>query len=101
MKKMTKNDIINDIFEKTSHKKKSIQEIVDATFACIKESLIGGSNIELRGFGIFEVRERKGRSGLRNPKTGELFKLEPHSVVIFRPGKEVKTAVRKNHPVKL
>ena len=49
--------------------------------------------IELRGFGTFEIRTRKGREKARNPKTGDLVSVETHGVAIFRPGKELKDAV--------
>ena len=49
--------------------------------------------IELRGFGTFEVRTRKGREKARNPKTGDLVAVDTHGVAVFRPGKELKDLV--------
>ena len=62
-------------------------------FAEIKRGLEEDRVIELRGFGTFEVRTRKGRERARNPKTGEIVAVETHGVAIFRPGKELKDSV--------
>ena len=94
-KKITKVDLVEAVFLDTSLEKKEIQEVVDSLLEKIKDSLKAGSSIELRGFGSFEVRLRKGRAKARNPKTGELVSVEPHSVAIFRPGKELKDTVWK------
>ena len=58
-----------------------------------KDGLKEDRVIELRGFGTFEIRTRKGREKARNPKTGDLVSVETHGVAIFRPGKELKDAV--------
>ena len=55
-----------------------------------REALEKGSTIELRGFGTFEARLRKGRSVARNPKTGEKLSVEPHYVAAFRSGQILK-----------
>ena len=59
----------------------------------IKTSLKDGATIELRGFGTFEPRLRKGRSRARNPKTGEQLSVAPHYVAAFRSGQELKNAL--------
>jgi nucleoid DNA-binding protein len=46
--------------------------------------------VELRGFGTFEIRTRKGREKARNPKTGEVVPVQNHGVTVFRPGKDLK-----------
>ena len=65
----------------------------DEFFEEIKVGLKKDQVIELRGFGTFEVRTRKGREKARNPKTGDLVSVETHGVAIFRPGKELKECV--------
>ena len=70
-----------------------IHEIVDAFFEEVKDGLKEEKIIELRGFGTFEVRTRKGREKARNPKTGELVAVDTHGVAVFRPGKELKDLV--------
>jgi len=68
--------------------KNTIQEAIDQIFDEMKEALIRGEKIELRGFGIFEVKPRKTGVG-RNPKTGETVQIEPGKKVKFRPGKNL------------
>lgn len=92
-KKITKIDLVEAVFLDTNLEKKVVQEVFDSLLDKIKDSLKSGSSIELRGFGTFELRERKGRSKARNPKTGETVSVENHSIVAFRPGKELKAAV--------
>ena len=59
----------------------------------IKKSLENGSTIELRGFGTFEPRLRKGREKAHNPKTGEILSVAPHYVAAFRAGQDLKKAL--------
>ena len=92
-KKQTKSDLIDKIYEKTGNELKDIRVIVDLFLDQIKDSLEKQQSVELRGFGTFEVRERKGRKKARNPKTGEIVSVEDHAVVAFRSGKELKNTV--------
>ena len=92
-RKLTKNDLIESVYLKTKVDKQCVQLVVDSIFEQLKISLQSGKKIELRGFGTFENRMRKGRSKARNPKTGELVSVDPHFVSVFRPGKEIKQAV--------
>src|SRR5438128_8666773 len=70
------------------------KEIVQQTFDAIVETLLAEKRIELRNFGVFEVKRRKARKA-RNPRTGERVDVEPKNVVIFKPGKEMEERVRK------
>lgn len=88
--KITKNKLVDSIYKKTDVEKQVIQIVVDSFLDNLKESLETGSTIELRGFGTFEPRLRKGRSRARNPKTGEQLSVEPHYVAAFRAGQELK-----------
>jgi integration host factor subunit beta len=88
--KLTKADIVEAIVEKTKLGKKEIHFIVDAIFEEIRKSLGEDKIVELRGFGTFEVRTRKGRSKARNPRTGEAILVHDHGATVFRPGKELK-----------
>ena len=92
-KKYTKADIVDSVSQKTGMNRKDIRMIIDSFINEIKTSLIEGLVLELRGFGTFEVRIRKGREKARNPKTGMPVAVEPHGVAVFRPGKELKQAV--------
>jgi len=100
-KKVTKNDVVERIYEDTGLDitKKDIHTIVDKVFEEIKLALVEDQTVELRGFGTFEVRTRKGRDRAHNPKTGEQVSVEVHGAAVFRPGKELKNSVwslRKN-----
>ena len=92
-KKITKYDLVESIYENTKYEKQMIQELVEKLLSVIKDSLKSGSTIELRGFGTFEPRLRKGRLRARNPKTGEQLSVAPHYVAVFRPGQEIKKAL--------
>jgi nucleoid DNA-binding protein len=59
------------------------------------KSMLEAKTIELRGFGTFEIKKRKGRAKARNPKTGEVVSNEDHGVAVFRPGKELKVKAWK------
>lgn len=94
-RKITKSDIVDAVYKSTDVEKKVIQEIVDSFLIHTREFLETGSNIELRGFGTFEIRLRKGRSIARNPKTGEKLSVEPHYVAAFRAGQILKEKLWK------
>lgn len=92
-KKITKTELVDLVYEKTGIIRKDIKTVVDLTLEGIRGALSGGMAIELRGFGTFEVRRRKGRSRARNPKTGENVSVTSHGIAAFRPGRELKQAV--------
>ncbi len=93
--KLTKAKIIDAIHEQTNVDRNEIHEVIDLFVEEIKKALVQGRVIELRGFGTFEVRVRKGRKKARNPKTGEQLSVASHGVAAFRPGKELKKDVWK------
>ncbi|AIW88467.1 integration host factor [Treponema sp. OMZ 838] len=92
--KQTKTGIVDAIYKKTDHMLKDIHSISDLFFSEMFDALQRGETIEIRGFGTFSVQFRKGRKGMRNPKTGALVDTTDHSVVVFRPGKILSAAVR-------
>ena len=92
--KQTKTSIVDAIYKKTDHMLKDVHSVSDLFFSEMFQALQRGETIEIRGFGTFSVQFRKGRKGMRNPKTGELVDTEAHSVVVFRPGKVLSAAVR-------
>jgi len=89
-RRFTKADIVDSLYDNTGIDRKDIRKIIDLFFVEIKNSLIRREVIELRGFGTFEIKVRKGRSRARNPKTGETISVRPHGIVCFRPGRELK-----------
>ncbi len=88
--KLTKAEIIEAIFEKTQVNRKIIHGVIDQFFDEVKDALTEDRVVELRGFGTFEIRTRKGREKARNPKTGEVVPVQNHGVTVFRPGKDLK-----------
>jgi integration host factor subunit beta len=88
--KLTKAEIVNNIYECVEVNKKDIHAIIDCFFDEVKSALVEGKIVELRGFGTFEVKTRKAREKARNPKTGEIIPVDSHGVTVFRPGKELK-----------
>src|SRR6202011_6081425 len=70
------------------------KEIVQQTFDAIVDTLLEVGRIELRNFGVFEVKRRKARKA-RNPRTGEKVDVPPKFVVTFKPGKEMEERVRQ------
>ncbi len=86
---MRKRDIVLRISQDTGIKQVVVKEIVQRTFDTILESLKEGKRIELRNFGVFQIKRRKRRIG-RNPKTGEVVPVPERRVVTFKPGLEMK-----------
>ncbi len=88
--KITKNDLVDAVYKSSDFEKQVIAEVVDSFLLQTRNALEKGATIELRGFGTFEPRLRKGRAVARNPKTGETLSVEPHFVAVFRAGKILK-----------
>ena len=91
---MTKKQIVQMISDKTGLTQLQTKDIVDLTFESIVNTLLEEGRIELRNFGVFEVKQRKARKA-RNPRTGEKVDVPPKNVVTFKPGKEMEEKVRK------
>ena len=83
-----KLDIINEVVNKTGITKTKAEMAVETVFESMKRALSHGERIELRGFGIFNVRPRKTGIG-RNPRTGAEVTITPGKAVRFKPGKEL------------
>lgn len=86
----TKADLIEAIHTNGNLNYKEVHGLIDVLFGEIKAAMLAGKTVELRGFGTFEVKKRKGRQRARNPKTGEIVAVEDHGVAAFRPGRELK-----------
>ncbi len=89
---MTKAELINLVAEKTGFTKKDSSIAVDAFIEAISEALSQGERVALVGFGTFEVRERRKRTG-RNPQTGEKIDIPARRVPVFKAGKVLKRIV--------
>ena len=90
---MTKKEIVKTISEKIGMTQLKTKQIVQETFDAIVESLVEEKRIELRNFGVFEVKKRAGRKA-RNPRTGDPVDVPEKYVVTFKPGKEMEQRVR-------
>src|SRR3954464_12339101 len=96
---VTKKEIVKQIADRIGETQLKTKEIVQQTFDAIVETLLEDGRIELRNFGVFEVKRRKARKA-RNPRTGDKVHVPPKNVVTFKPGKEMEERVRqmKNVP---
>jgi integration host factor subunit beta len=92
--KYTKADIIDAIYSKCGMARKDIQSVADLFLDEIKAALVSDKVIELRGFGTFAIKVRKGRQKARNPRTGENLSFSSHGIAAFKPGRELKRGVR-------
>src|SRR5215475_15727736 len=89
---LTKADLIEEVLNVTELPRKESETIVETIFDNIIAALQKGEKIEIRGFGSFRTRQRRGRVG-RNPKTGEKVEVPPKKIPFFKPSKELKDFV--------
>ncbi|MFB3921652.1 MAG: HU family DNA-binding protein [Terriglobia bacterium] len=85
---MIKLDIINEVVTRTGVTKTKAEMAVETVFDAMKKALAKSDRIELRGFGVFNVKPRKTGIG-RNPRTGQEVSIPPGKAVRFKPGKEL------------
>ena len=91
---MTKKEIVKTISDQIGMTQLRTKEIVQKTFDAIVETLVEEGRIELRNFGVFEVKRRAARKA-RNPRTGDKVNVPEKFVVTFKPGKEMEKRVRE------
>jgi len=91
---VTKKEIVKTISEEIGMTQLKTKEIVQKTFDAIVETLVDEGRIELRNFGVFEVKKRAARKA-RNPRTGQRVDVPEKYVVTFKPGKEMEEKVRQ------
>ena len=92
---MTKKEIVRFISDDLNLSQQDVKKVVQKTFDAVIEALAKEGRIELRNFGVFEVKERKARKA-RNPRTGEEVFVASKRVVTFKPGKEMEQIVGVN-----
>ena len=97
---MTKKEIVKKISEDINLTQLKTKDIVQRTLDAIIQTLVSEGRIELRNFGVFEVKQRAPRKA-RNPRTGDKVYVPSKNVVTFKPGKEMEELVRKIDPAKL
>ncbi len=91
---MTKKELADAVAEEADISKKDAAAAVDAVLNSITKSLKKGQKVSLVGFGTFEVRKRKARTGI-NPQTKEPIKIPASKAPAFKPGKALKEAIAK------
>jgi integration host factor subunit beta len=91
---VTKKEIVRTISEEIGLTQLQTKEIVQKTFDAIVDALVADRRIELRNFGVFEVKRRAPRKA-RNPRTDETVYVDEKFVVTFKPGKEMEERVRQ------
>jgi len=91
---VTKKEIVKTISDETGLTQLQIKEIVQRTFQAIIENLVEEGRVELRNFGVFQVKPRAARKA-RNPRTGHQVEVPEKFVVTFKPGKEMENRVKK------
>jgi nucleoid DNA-binding protein len=91
---VTKKEIVKTISDKIGMTQLKTKEIVQNTFQAIVDTLVEERRIELRNFGVFEVKQRAARKA-RNPRTGQRVDVPQKFVVTFKPGKQMEERVRQ------
>lgn len=86
---MNKSELIKALAESKKLHVDESTKIVGAFVDSIKEALLRGDRVEIRGFGSFKIKDYEGYTG-RNPKTGDVVQVKPKKLPLFRPGKELK-----------
>src|ERR1700733_10283546 len=92
---MTKADLVEEVNRATELPRKESETVVETIFDSIIQALQTGDKIEIRGFGSFRTRQRRGRLG-RNPKTGAKVEVPPKRIPFFKPSKELKDFVNSD-----
>lgn len=90
----TKKDLAMQIAQETGCKKSLAAKMVDCIFATMRDRLIKGDRIEIRGFGVFQIKDTLPKPAARNPRTGEVIYVPARRKTHFKPGKMLKDALR-------
>ena len=91
---MTKKEIVKQIADKVGLTQVETKEVVQKTFEAIIDAIATEDRIELRNFGVFEVKKRAPRKA-RNPRTGEPVDVPAKKVVVFKPGRKMEEMVQR------
>jgi nucleoid DNA-binding protein len=93
VRSVTKKDIVMRVSNDTNVAQIDVKKVVQRTLDVVVDSLERGETVELRNFGVFKVKNRRGRIG-RNPRTGEEVQVPEKKVVVFKPGLILKNKVK-------
>jgi nucleoid DNA-binding protein len=94
---MTKKDLARVVSNRTGMPQKQTHEVVQSILGTVLETLAAEGRIELRNFGLFEVKQRAARKA-RNPRTGEKVDVPEKYVVTFKPGRAMQQRVENGSP---
>jgi integration host factor subunit beta len=89
---VTKRELVISVAEQHGYTQNEVADVIQTTLDTITEWLAEGNRIEVRNFGVFEIKVRDARVG-RNPRTGEAVPIEEKRVAVFKPGKALKETV--------
>ena len=92
---MTKRDLVMRISDETGLAQVQVAQALEKAFDAIIASLSRGEGVEIRNFGVFEVRHRRPRVGRKPTDPSKLYQIPARAVVKFKPGKEMKEIVMK------
>ena len=92
---MTKKNLAQAVAKAIGTQRNMAHDMVDSLFQTMREELIEGNRIEVRGFGVLDVKDTKPKPAARNPRTGEVVYVPARRKTHFKPGKELKSALHK------
>ena len=92
---ITKKDLALLVSQSTGCKKNLAAKMVDSLFVAMRDSLIHGNRIEIRGFGVFQVKDTRPKPAARNPRTGEIIYVPARRKTHFKPGRLLKEALHQ------
>ncbi len=92
---MTKRELVIAVAENLRYTQNEVSSVVQTTLDAIAQSLAQGKRLEIRNFGVFEVKKRDSRIG-RNPRTGEEVPISEKRVATFKPGKALREIVQNS-----
>lgn len=95
MSTITKKDLALLVSQSTGCKKNLAAKMVDSLFVAMRDSLIEGNRIEIRGFGVFQVKDTRPKPAARNPRTGEIIYVPARRKTHFKPGRLLKEALHQ------
>ena len=98
MSTVTKKELARQVAAQLECTQAQAQEMADALFTGLREQLMAGHRIEIRGFGVLRVKHTKPKPTARNPRTGEQVSVPARRKVLFKPGKQLKATLTQVDP---
>lgn len=89
---MNKSELMERLAERSGINVMQAEDVVNLIYRKMRDTMVNGGRIEIRGFGSFVVKEYQAYQG-RNPKTGEKISVPPKKLPFFKVGKELKERI--------